>query len=493
MKQLSLPKYIKPDSIILLFFCLAVIIAAIQFVRDYLNYRETADCVLVIVCILFSLFLFISVYRFPILSKNLSIFLVSLSLSLVIADFVAGRLLASADPRINNARKEGINFDTRERLEVVRHFREQGENYFPTVPPHIFIPNHLKIEGKEVLPLSGIALTKTVGCNESGYYSTFRSDELGFRNPEGVWRDPSTIDLAFVGDSYTQGDCVNEGYHFVDHLRNSTLHVVNLGAGGNGPLLELASIKEYLNHRKVRYLFWIYYEGNDLKELNQEKKDSILIRYLNPNFNQDLLSISQNINKELIRFVNNRMEIMLKNQPKILINLRMLIYKFREREANTDNPAELDLTLFQQILDIANTIVKQNNGNMVFVYLPSYAEFEPIQNLPRPYATKKQDVLRLVSSLGIDIIDIEKAFQRSVDPLSFFPFRLSGHYNTAGYSVVAEEIRKYLIGKGVIASVAWMKRSLRSAIQVLLADMIACVRRGILKPTFQAGRLIRMS
>ena len=57
---------------------------------------------------------------------------------------------------------------------------------------------------------------------------------------------------------------------------------------GNGPLIEYATLREYLD-TKVKKVLWIYYEGNDLANLENEKTNDILINYLKDlNFTQNL-------------------------------------------------------------------------------------------------------------------------------------------------------------------------------------------------------------
>ena len=56
---------------------------------------------------------------------------------------------------------------------------------------------------------------------------------------------------------------------------------------GNGPLIELASLKEYSKNIKVKNIFWVYFERNDLNDLKKEKKNKILIKYLDRNFSQN--------------------------------------------------------------------------------------------------------------------------------------------------------------------------------------------------------------
>ena len=71
-----------------------------------------------------------------------------------------------------------------------------------------------------------------------------------------------------VGDSFTQGACVNEPDTISGNLRklnNNKNAVLNLGQSGNGPLIEYATLREYLPFKNVKRVLWIYYEDNDLK------------------------------------------------------------------------------------------------------------------------------------------------------------------------------------------------------------------------------------
>ena len=74
-----------------------------------------------------------------------------------------------------------------------------------------------------------------------------------------------------VGDSFAHGCCVARPNDISSVLRNlSNKSVLTLGMGGNGPLIEYAALREYLD-KKVKKVLWIYYEGNDLKSLKNEK------------------------------------------------------------------------------------------------------------------------------------------------------------------------------------------------------------------------------
>ena len=76
------------------------------------------------------------------------------------------------------------------------------------------------------------------------------------------------------------GACVNRPNDISSVLRSlSNKSVLNLGYSGNGPLLEFATLKEYLTP-KVKKVLWLYFEGNDLLDLKDEIKDKKLYKYV---------------------------------------------------------------------------------------------------------------------------------------------------------------------------------------------------------------------
>ena len=60
----------------------------------------------------------------------------------------------------------------------------------------------------------------------------------------------------------------------------------------------------------MKYLFWIYYEGNDLQELNNEIKSETLSNYLkNSNYTQNLDNKQEKINNYLSVFLKENKKI----------------------------------------------------------------------------------------------------------------------------------------------------------------------------------------
>ena len=60
-----------------------------------------------------------------------------------------------------------------------------------------------------------------------------------------------------LGDSFTEGKAVRYNENISANLRNKKYNVLNLGKSGNGPLIELATLKEYattLNQKLYGYI-----------------------------------------------------------------------------------------------------------------------------------------------------------------------------------------------------------------------------------------------
>ena len=159
--------------------------------------------------------------------------------------------------------RRAIGFDTRSLLRVVDDLRAEEQNAYPSTGPSIKEP--LRLGGELIRPLGGVALSELVQCNESEFWATYPSDELGFNNPRGLWTSQGSIDVIAVGDSFTEGNCVRLGEDLVSVIRESYPLTINLGRAGNGPLEELAGIKEYGPVLKPKIVLWVYFEQNDIR------------------------------------------------------------------------------------------------------------------------------------------------------------------------------------------------------------------------------------
>ena len=123
--------------------------------------------------------------------------------ALMLAEWIV--TLALEDPGVRRLRRRALVGPCTGRL--VAEGRRTDANWFPAVPANTYLERIVTVEGRRVIPLGGVANANVVGCNETGYYNHWRTDEFGFANPAGALasRGPH---LFFIGDSYTQGDCL---------------------------------------------------------------------------------------------------------------------------------------------------------------------------------------------------------------------------------------------------------------------------------------------
>jgi hypothetical protein len=72
---------------------------------------------------------------------------------------------------------------------------------------------------------------------------------------------------------------------------------------GNGPLVELATLREFLPPFRPKIVLWVYFEGNDYSELREERKSPLLMRHLSKEFNQSLITRQREVDQALLQHV----------------------------------------------------------------------------------------------------------------------------------------------------------------------------------------------
>lgn len=348
-------------------------------------------------------------------------------------------------------RAAGGDFDTRETIEVIEDLRSQNLDAWPSVLPAMHLGSGgLAIGEDRVYPLGGLPEKVTVVCNESGRYMIYESDEHGFNNPRGLYTKPS-VDIALIGDSFAQGRCVDPSEDVSAILRREGYSVINLGIGHNSLLLELAGLTEYALPMQPRVVLWMYFEGNDLIDLQAELTDSLLTDYLEDDFTQELLKRQEQVALVLTDFVNRQwnQEARKKKRAtpvKNLLKLKRMRTLLGQRSAQQIEV----IPEFAEILRIAKDRVERAGGTMYFVYLPAWARYALEKE--EGYLARTQ-VLQAVRQLDIPIIDFYQTVTARDDPLSLFPFKVQGHYTAEGYALLADQIEQHLRKDGMIPSV----------------------------------------
>ncbi len=376
-----------------------------------------------------------------------------------------GRDYADLSRIARHCHRLGLPYDDRTGLEVILAARARGARAYPCVHPSAFWSGmyQFDLHSQPLIPLGGVSDAYTVVQNEFGYWFTYQSDERGFHNPPGL-HAPGPLEVVLLGDSCTQGCSVRSEESFAALLRADYPRTLNLGLRGNGPLTELASLREYGAPHRPRAVLWFFYEGNDLADLEQEKRTD-LARYLEPGYRQPLYAETHELNQALARWADQQVA----REANYVVGQRdlrhyepwtsiLLFRRLRQARAllqggpdaalplagdpgsQAARVAQPDFDTFGTVLARAREEVRGWGGTLVFFYLPQYSRYSD----PSRYQDPCVPVPALVRRLGIPFVDLRDSFRRVPDPLALFPFREAGHYTPEGYRLVADAARKEL-------------------------------------------------
>ena len=354
--------------------------------------------------------------------------------------------------------QKSASYDSRTKMEVLDDLRDSGVEAYPNaLPSGYMFSNGLTTKKGRIYPLGTISNSTTILLNELGYYPVIETDEHGFNNPKGLYKE-NKVDIILTGDSFAEGYSVHSNETISAVLRQLDFNAISIGKGGNGSLIELAALKEYAEPLKPKIVLWLYYK-NDLIDLKFEMQSSLLRKYLNEDdYSQNLINRQKEIDGVLKNYIQIKWERQKNKDNKIvkkkiewIINLLKLtelrrMINLRPIPAAPLTAAPAPKSIFRDILQKSNQMISRMDGKMYFVYLPSFVR----------YSTGKEDpyrdfVMQTATELNIPIIDIhEEVFDSHPDPLSLFPFRMWGHYNAEGYKLVAELIGKRLEADGYV-------------------------------------------
>lgn len=286
--------------------------------------------------------------------------------------------------------------------------------------------------------LGGKSKVKNLDCNENGYYSFFYTDRYGFQNDDNLW-DEALLDKVFIGDSFGLSSCVNKVDTIVENLKkkNNQLKIINLSWGGNGPLSSYASLIEYGSDKSFKKLIWFFFE-NDFENLNQEKKNRILKKYVEDEFFTQNLKKKQFQINSLIDSLHKKAEenLLISGQHKKKRNIIgfLKLQKIRSFVAYTGK-IQYDLDLLEKIFKKTKNYADKNNIELTIIYLPDFYETKTNKDSP-----KKIILFSILDELNIEYLDFFESVKKIKNPLSIFPNERWGHYNEKGYKLLSEFI-----------------------------------------------------
>tara|TARA_Y100000589_G_scaffold274038_1_gene267667 strand:+ start:297 stop:1493 length:1197 start_codon:yes stop_codon:yes gene_type:complete len=120
--------------------------------------------------------------------------------------------------------------------------KSAANRFFP-----LFYPYHTRKHflGSRYYPIGTLPHTQSFYCNEGYGLISFKSDRFGLRNNDEDWDEIRNKGATFfVGDSFTQGACVDTEFVVTEIFSNAlNANALNLGTGSNGPYEYIALLK----------------------------------------------------------------------------------------------------------------------------------------------------------------------------------------------------------------------------------------------------------
>lgn len=371
----------------------------------------------------------------------------SLTISLLLLEGLISYLEYSKSVEYH-AKKDNKKYDSRLRYEYYLDRLTKEEDIVVSIPPFITHREYFKNPQKfNFLPLGGISNRKTIFCNEAGFFVEYQSDRYGFNNPDNEWS--KNDHYLYLGDSYLHGVCVAEKNNIVGVLRSKLkderIGLINLGQRGNGPLSELGGLIEYKDKLNIKKIFWLYYEGNDLKNLRYESKIDKLNYYLmNQSYKQFLINNQNQIDEKLnfvlenrIKFEKNTFYYMKQNKILTFLKLKKLRKYFFNIFSNKTKDYNDELIKLEKILHRANQIALSINSEFYFVYIPTYNRLNKLSmKLDESYY---DNIKNITKNLNLKFIDLsELILKKEKNPKTLFPYGLPKHFNEYGYNLISQ-------------------------------------------------------
>ena len=364
---------------------------------------------------------------------------------------------------------QGKEYDRRSKIQVVESMLREGRDAVPFVHPSFF--SSLARAGIEMdfFPLSSVSRKETILCNENGYWVIYKSDRFGFRNPDELW-DRDT-DILFIGDSFAQGWCVQDGKTYIDIIRKKMgLNAITLGMAGNEPIMEYASLREYGRMKKPKIVIYLYPEWHDIPK---NFRTNPFIKYVEDRtFSQNLTLLQDDIDDLIISLVRAYLRRSVIPPKKgvlwsiarftedmfFFISLRdvMKVYQVRKADKRKYMTDE-EFKFFIKVVKLMKEETESWGGKFILVYIPVWRRYAFPKFFPflvddgfEKRFVRYSDVIQKLRENRIDFIDLKAEFDKFSDPITFYPFEMFGHLNEAGHKILAETIIRELKLKEIV-------------------------------------------
>ena len=305
------------------------------------------------------------------------------------------------------------------------------------------------LKKKELSELNEIDFNKDhfvhkCGYSEDGFNNlSYRKDIFGFReNNSDLFYDTNIV---ILGDSFGASHCINKPNDLTTKLINNTGNekILNISVSGTGPYYQKEMIINLFNQNNTNFdtLIWLFYEGNDHEELKKNFGKKFDFNFdINHNNNiqttdQTKVNYVPSVNLAILKI-----KFFLSNFSR---GFGTLIKYFKSYPELIIDEHLYDAT----VKDLNNFLIENNIQNKIIFYIPKYTRLA-YNKVNHPQITQldnlKDFVKRTAQKYNFEFVDGAFIYQNRNDPLDVFHYNLPTHFNSKGYSILAEELSNRL-------------------------------------------------
>ena len=307
--------------------------------------------------------------------------------------------------------------------------------------------------GSKYYPVGTLPHTKVFYCNEGYGPISFKSDRFGLRNNDEDWDEIRNKGATFfIGDSFTQGACVDKEFVVTELFSNLlNANAINLGTGSNGPYEYIALLKNVVkpiisSHLGKEFSIILVFYDNDsvrfTKNLDRHLSNSQPIAEVNPNgfinvSNEYLSILNETITRHYPTNSRDIVEAIKLNRFKGSLGYRVLSLRtLRSRIKRFANTEKSPLSSNPSIKAISELNAICNSETSCIPYVA----YIPNSNYWRPNGSSIEYKLLLEEtsrSLSIEFLDSSSVINPN-EKSNYAPF--GPHLSQEGYKKLASFI-----------------------------------------------------
>lgn len=278
-------------------------------------------------------------------------------------------------------------------------------------------------------------------------------DDKGFRNPPGL----RAADIAVIGDSYVEGMTVSREQLMTSELAKfEDRTVANLGQSGYGPQQELIVLKRYALPLRPRTVVWMFYEGNDLQDVEQYDRaihhpEGFWPGFIGRSFTRNALARIYHLTKPP-GMKSSGIVVTSADGPNVFYFDRQSAFSATSLTAATLR----DISITSQIFREAYEICAGRGIRLVVAFIPTaFRAVKPFCRFPAESSCRNwvlndlPDRMRHAAASAspeIGYLDLTPALSKAAGEGILPYYRDDSHWTEAGHRIVAGALHEYLSG-----------------------------------------------